>query len=242
VFTARYALSPYIKQIRSVFKGLNEWKTSAVLGVTDEVEKNASCGDHVCPSVCNVVSENKPFVEFSWNSVWAFFTKKKKLYSRRVWNYICICIRKQYDITKVNNAVDGSQWPRGLRRGSAADRMLGMRVRISPGGVEVCLSLVSVLCCQVEVSATDWSRWNTFYFSELTVLNVHDSTTVIMHVSAGRHLTPVSCCCYTYQHKRRADDHWSDCRTCAISRLWTLWGPEVTSCSGCTAAQETTMY
>jgi hypothetical protein len=41
-----------------------------------------------------------------------------------------------------------SQWPCGLRRGSAAARLLGLRVRI---GRE---HGVSVVCCQVEVSAT----------------------------------------------------------------------------------------
>jgi len=49
-----------------------------------------------------------------------------------------------------------SGWPRGLRRGSAAARLLGWRVRISQGTC-VCLSVLSVVCCQVEVSATDWS-------------------------------------------------------------------------------------
>jgi hypothetical protein len=43
------------------------------------------------------------------------------------------------------------QWPRGLRRGSAAVRLLGLRVRIQPGPW---MSVVSVVCCQVEVSAT----------------------------------------------------------------------------------------
>jgi hypothetical protein len=43
------------------------------------------------------------------------------------------------------------QWPRGLRRGSAAVRLLGLRVRIPPGGQE-CLSAVSVVYCQVEVT------------------------------------------------------------------------------------------
>ena len=73
-----------------------------------------------------------------------------------------------------------SQWPRGLRRGSAAARVLGLRVLIPSGAwtsvcVEYCvlsrrglcdglitrpeesygcLSVVSVVCCQVEVSAT----------------------------------------------------------------------------------------
>jgi hypothetical protein len=42
--------------------------------------------------------------------------------------------------------------PRGLRRGSAADRLLRLWVRIPLG--HGCLSVVSVVCCQVEVSAT----------------------------------------------------------------------------------------
>ena len=46
-----------------------------------------------------------------------------------------------------------SQWQRGLRRGSAAARLLGLRVQIPPGG-HGRLSLVRVVCCQVEVSAT----------------------------------------------------------------------------------------
>ena len=49
-----------------------------------------------------------------------------------------------------------SQWPRGLRRRSAAARLLGLRVRIPPvAWMFVCL--VSVVCCQVEVSATSLS-------------------------------------------------------------------------------------
>jgi len=48
----------------------------------------------------------------------------------------------------------GSQWPRGLRRGFEGALMLELRVRIHPGSYR---SLVSVLCCQVEVSASDRS-------------------------------------------------------------------------------------
>ena len=48
----------------------------------------------------------------------------------------------------------GRQWPRGLRRESAAARLLGLRVRIPPGA---CMSLVNVVCCLVEVSASGWS-------------------------------------------------------------------------------------
>jgi len=41
------------------------------------------------------------------------------------------------------------QWPRGLRCGSAAARLLGFWER-------ACLSLVSVVCCHVAVSAIGW--------------------------------------------------------------------------------------
>jgi hypothetical protein len=40
----------------------------------------------------------------------------------------------------------GSQWPRGLRRGSSAALLVRLRVRIPPGGMDV--------CCVLEVSAT----------------------------------------------------------------------------------------
>jgi len=42
-----------------------------------------------------------------------------------------------------------SQWPCGLRRGSVAPRLLGLRVRIPP--LFGFLSPVSIVCCQVEV-------------------------------------------------------------------------------------------
>ena len=46
-----------------------------------------------------------------------------------------------------------SQWPRGLRPRSTAVRLLGLWVRIPPGAWTF---VVSVVCCQVEVSATSW--------------------------------------------------------------------------------------
>ena len=46
-----------------------------------------------------------------------------------------------------------SQWPRVLTRGSAAARFLGLRVRIPP---RAWMFVVSVVYCQVEVSATGW--------------------------------------------------------------------------------------
>jgi len=47
-----------------------------------------------------------------------------------------------------------SQWPRGLRRRSAAARLLGFWVRIPP---EAWMSVVNVVSCQVEVSTSGWS-------------------------------------------------------------------------------------
>ena len=47
-----------------------------------------------------------------------------------------------------------SQWPRGLRGRSSAARLPRLWVRIPPGAW---MSIVNVVCCQVEVSATNWS-------------------------------------------------------------------------------------
>jgi hypothetical protein len=48
-----------------------------------------------------------------------------------------------------------SQWPRGLRRGSETPRLLWLWFSNSARGMGV--SLVNVVCCQVEVSASGWS-------------------------------------------------------------------------------------
>jgi hypothetical protein len=47
------------------------------------------------------------------------------------------------------------QWPCSLRCGSATARLLGLRVRIPRRHKR--LSLLSVACCQVEVSSSSWS-------------------------------------------------------------------------------------
>ena len=65
-------------------------------------------------------------------------------------NFIISMIIKNYYISHSR-----SQWPRGLRRRSAAARLLRLWVRIPPG--HGCLSVVSVVCCQVEVSETSRS-------------------------------------------------------------------------------------
>jgi hypothetical protein len=53
------------------------------------------------------------------------------------------------------NTVGRSKWPRVLRCGSSAARLLRLGVRIPPGHGS--LSVVSVVCCQVEVSASGQS-------------------------------------------------------------------------------------
>ena len=59
-----------------------------------------------------------------------------------------------YIINSVFFFIGRSQWPRGLRRRSAAARLLKSWVRIPLGG-HGRLSVVSLVCCQVEVSATN---------------------------------------------------------------------------------------
>jgi hypothetical protein len=67
---------------------------------------------------------------------------------------VCVCGgggvggRFHFRRTKKNERF---QWPRCLRRASAAVRLLGLRVQILPGAWT---SLVSVVCCQAEVSET----------------------------------------------------------------------------------------
>ena len=54
-------------------------------------------------------------------------------------------------VAYLNLSIFTSQWPRGLRRRSTAARLLRSWVRIPPAAW---MSVVSVLCCQVDVSAT----------------------------------------------------------------------------------------
>jgi hypothetical protein len=71
--------------------------------------------------------------------------------------YYCHRVSTQLQLTKyiISYHACRSQWPRGLRRRFAAARLLRLWVRIPPG--HGCLSVVCVVCCQVEVCATGWS-------------------------------------------------------------------------------------
>ena len=58
-------------------------------------------------------------------------------------------------VSDTSRPINRLQWPRGLRRGSALACLLGLRIE-SRWGLG-CLSLVSGMCIQVEVSATGQS-------------------------------------------------------------------------------------
>jgi hypothetical protein len=82
-------------------------------------------------------------------------TKSVFSYSKNL--KIAVIIIKIDDDNNNNNRLSPtsrSQWPRGPRRGSGAARLLVLRVRSPP---EAWMSVVSVVCCQVEDSASGWS-------------------------------------------------------------------------------------
>jgi len=54
-------------------------------------------------------------------------------------------------------SASGSQWSRGLRRRSSTARLLKLWVRIPPVAWMLSVVSVSVVYCQVEVSATSWA-------------------------------------------------------------------------------------
>ena len=50
-----------------------------------------------------------------------------------------------------------SRWPRGLRSVCESSCLKGLRVRNPAEGMYVCVSVLSAVCCQVEVCASGWS-------------------------------------------------------------------------------------
>jgi hypothetical protein len=78
------------------------------------------------------------------------------------------------------------RWPRGLRRGSAAARLMRLRVRIPLGGW---MSLVSVVCCQVEVSATTWSPEESYWLWCVVVSDLETSWMRRPKLALGRSTT-----------------------------------------------------
>jgi hypothetical protein len=76
------------------------------------------------------------------------------LFGNKSWFYSSRYLNSAFRVS-VCSDVGPSQRPQGLRRGSGAFRLQGFRFRIWPG--QGCPSLLSVVSCQVEVSATSWS-------------------------------------------------------------------------------------
>ena len=54
---------------------------------------------------------------------------------------------------RIQRRLSYTAMPVAAWRGSAAAHLLGLRVRIPPGGGHGCLSLESVVCCHGKVSA-----------------------------------------------------------------------------------------
>jgi hypothetical protein len=78
------------------------------------------------------------------------FRVKKEISREFLHEHGILCVREAEFVTLILFR-SRSHWPRGLRHGSAAACLLGVRVRISPRCG--CLSVVNVVCCQVEGSA-----------------------------------------------------------------------------------------
>jgi hypothetical protein len=82
------------------------------------------------------------------NFVRKLHRKRKVSEHKTVWTRNIIketCVNGRLSCFKVRSNGSRSQWPRGLRRRSAAARLLSFGF---------CLSVVNVVCCQVEVSVT----------------------------------------------------------------------------------------
>jgi hypothetical protein len=62
------------------------------------------------------------------------------------------------DITGIQHRKRVSNWPSGLRRGSAAARLLELWVRIPPGSMDVCLLWVLCVVSLGQTNARSWWR------------------------------------------------------------------------------------
>ena len=84
-----------------------------------------------------------------------FFKNCVTWHCTNAYAFVGFCVQSFTAVQYKGQYASQSQWPRSLRRGFAAARFPGLRGRIPP--VHACLSVVSVVCCQVEVSTTDRS-------------------------------------------------------------------------------------
>jgi len=121
---------------------------------------NAFCGVcsvncHITPAKCHHFADTG-----CWHVAVAIFREVERnspmlscsVMRNAIQIYVYYILRsRKYKISPFNSASCLSRWPRVLRRRSAAAHLLELRVRIPPGAW---MSVVSVVCCQVEVSAT----------------------------------------------------------------------------------------
>ena len=90
---------------------------------------------------------NKHHWDIYWSFLRSFFGKRKSTALNN--NSCCYWLNISHNyansteyITSNNGLTDKSQRPRGLRRGLTSARMLGLRVRIPPSDMDVCISWV----------------------------------------------------------------------------------------------------
>ena len=125
----------------SSFKGIwrrGEWGGGGLeVSFYYNIEKNYEVQNPIAVTVNDI-----SFRKFFFSKILQRYLQRRCVYWSHFHKRMCACRR--------------SQWPRGLRRRSAAARLLRSWVRILLGGMDV-LYVVNVVCCQVEVSATSWS-------------------------------------------------------------------------------------
>ena len=116
---------------------------SLFMWVIQEVSKKYilfwTCNTNNNTRICKLILYN---VNSAGNYMYHITQNKKKL---RFFNMVYLSL--------VQFLYSRSQWPRGLRRRSAAACLLRSWVPIPPGGH----GYLCVVCCQIEVSATSWS-------------------------------------------------------------------------------------
>jgi hypothetical protein len=153
VFTARYALSPYVKQIRFVFKGLSckEQQRNVVVNVRlgrRISTEYSNCYINVPHSENNELSYNEATERMPMDGVDNGKVCQNQydsfnfiLYFQCTWPLYFTFLRSLCMWTNFNIGyffafvgiifvLRRSQWPRSLRRESAAERLLELWVRI----------------------------------------------------------------------------------------------------------------
>jgi hypothetical protein len=110
--------------------------------------KDEGCYAKGNPSLCGL-SNQVPHLS------WAMFSPSPAIILSSRYNHLNNRTLAVLLVQGANPCVCRPHWLRGLRRGTAAAHLLGLRVRIPAGNG--CLYLARVVCCPVEFSASGWS-------------------------------------------------------------------------------------